>query len=330
MLYKRLGRTGIRVSILGFGSTFLPGKTSAEAARLVGSAIECGVNYFDTAPAYGDGRADELLGLALRGRREGVALSTKVGYLGNRRDHRDFESLWEQVCSSLRRLRTDYVDVLQVHEADFLWWWTDKLSESDLQWPFALVETEAIRRIADAPIIRVLARAKEQGLARSVGLTGKNSGRLALLVEQLEPEVVMVAHQLNLLYRNAAEDLVPAVEARGFGISVGAPLMRGWLAKPESSWGKVMPEWMDVPFLRAYRACLRLAEVSGLSICELALRWLVSNDYVDSVVVGFASCKEVELNTGYILNGELPESVLLGAQNTGIIHPLIYQGRSEF
>jgi aryl-alcohol dehydrogenase-like predicted oxidoreductase len=115
---RRVGTTGLEASLLGFGSGDNAGLmvvgTPGERDEAVGFAIDAGVNYFDTAPSYGKGRAEENLGKALRRRREQVILVTKVEIMPADR-HRMVDRVKDSLAASLRRLRTDYVDVVEIH-----------------------------------------------------------------------------------------------------------------------------------------------------------------------------------------------------------------------
>ena len=94
-------------------------------SRCVDYAIEHGVNYFDTAADYGRGNDETMLGIALKGKRKKAILASKVGHTPDAKGHRDVSQLVEQSDGSLKRLQTDYVDIIQIHEADYLKWWDD-------------------------------------------------------------------------------------------------------------------------------------------------------------------------------------------------------------
>ena len=135
MKTRTLGKTGLNVSELGLGSAFMAGQGQDGADRCVDYAVDHGVNYFDTAANYGDGRDETMLGAALKGKRDKVVLATKVGFINRERyrldGHRSTDQLMEQFEGSLKRLQTDYVDIIQVHEADYLKWWTDDISDAE-------------------------------------------------------------------------------------------------------------------------------------------------------------------------------------------------------
>ena len=165
---RTLGRTGIEVSVLGFGAAPLGLEygelDEAEGARAVRRAVELGVDFFDTAPYYGRTLSEERLGRALEGIRQEVVLATKCC----RYDKRDFDFTAERVArsidESLGRLRTDYVDLFQIHDVEF--------GSED-----AVVE-ETI------PALRAI---QESGKARAVGITGLPVEMLGFGMDFVDP-----------------------------------------------------------------------------------------------------------------------------------------------
>jgi len=120
MPYRQLGRTGLRVSPIGFGAWQLAnplwgGPDEAESERLVHAALAAGINFFDTAPGYGDGASERVLGRALRGRRDAATIATKFGHTGVGEKDFSVTRLRPALEESLRRLATDRVDVLLLH-----------------------------------------------------------------------------------------------------------------------------------------------------------------------------------------------------------------------
>jgi aryl-alcohol dehydrogenase-like predicted oxidoreductase len=137
----------------------------------------------------------------------------------------------DQLNGSLRRLRTDYIDLLQIHEADFAWWWLDNRGRDFENWPFLLIEPRDDFDIAGAPVLRFVQAAIRDGKARFWGITGKNAPRLTLILHAVSSaQCLMIAHQYNAIYRNA-NVLIDAAVSAELGVIIGAPLMRGWLAK---------------------------------------------------------------------------------------------------
>jgi aryl-alcohol dehydrogenase-like predicted oxidoreductase len=153
---RPFGRSGDRVSILGLGGWHLGvPKSDAAATRLVHAAIDAGITFLDNAWDYNDGESERRMGLAIRDRRDDVFLMTKVCVHG-----RDGKVAMRQLDESLRRLRTDYLDLWQIHEVVF--------------------DDEPAKYFARGGVVEALQRAREQGKVRYVGFTGHKDPRLHL------------------------------------------------------------------------------------------------------------------------------------------------------
>ena len=329
-----LGKTGLNVSELGLGSAFMVGQGQAGVDRCVDYAVDHGVNYFDTAANYGDGTDETMLGVALKGKRDKVILATKVGFTNPERyrldGHRSADQLMEQFEGSLKRLQTDYVDIIQIHEADYLKWWTDAIPDDEdaVDWG-ALIEDDTDYDFANAPVIEFLANAKRSGKARFIGLTAKNARLLARILKMVEVDSVMTAHQFNPVFRNAVEFLFPPTQDLRVGVVIGAPLMKGWLAVPQNAWQENPPDWMDETFKTSYFRFLDIHADVGIPMAELCIRWMLSEQRQQSIVVGFSNLQEVEFNLSAAHRGTLSDDLNAAIAAIGIVHPLTYQSRTK-
>ena len=329
-----LGKTGLNVSELGLGSAFMAGQGQDGVDRCVDYAVDHGVNYFDTAANYGDGRDETMLGAALKGKRDKVILATKVGFINPERyrleGHRSADQLMEQFEGSLKRLQTDYVDIIQIHEADYLKWWTDDIPDDEdaVDWG-ALIEDDIDYDFANAPAVQFLVDAKRSGKARFVGLTAKNARVLTRVLKEVEVDSVMAAHQFNPVFRNAVKFLFPPAQDLRVGVVIGAPLMKGWLAVPQDAWRESPPDWMDETFEASYFKFLDIHADAGIPMAELCIRWMLSEQRQQSIVVGFSNLQEVEFNLSAARRGALPDDLNAAIEEVGIVHPLIYQGRTQ-
>ena len=334
MKTRILGKTELSVSELGLGSAFMAGQGQDGVDRCVDYAVDHGVNYFDTAANYGDGRDETMLGAALKGKRDKVILATKVGFTNRERyrldGHRSADQLMEQFESSLKRLQTDYVDIIQIHEADYLKWWIDAIpdDEDTVDWG-ALIEDDTDYDFANAPAVKFLTNAKRSGKARFIGLTAKNARLLARILKVVEVDSVMTAHQFNPVFRNAVEFLFPTAQDLRVGVVIGAPLMKGWLAVPQDVWRENPPDWMDETFEESYFKFLDIHANAGIPMAELCIRWMLSEQRQQSIVVGFSNLQEVEFNMSAVRRGTLPDDLNAAIKEIGIVHPLIYQARTK-
>ena len=330
MRRRILGKTGVAVSELGLGTCFMSAQGQQGVNECVARAVDRGIDYFDTAADYGKGNDERMLGEALRGRRDKVFLATKVGCVEDPGGHRKAESLMRQFEDSLCRLQTDYVDLIQLHEADQRKWWSDDpvSTQEAVSHGGPLIRDEEDYDLMAAPCLEFLRNVKQQGKARFVGITGKDARRLARLVGAVQVDAMMVAHQYNPIYRNAARFLLPLTEAEGVGVAGGAMFMKGWLAVAKTEWRDQLPCWMDGDFHRAYFNYLDIQVSSGIALPELTLRWLLVEQRINCIVTGFSEWREIESNIDAIERGPLPADLQSEIDAIGIVHPLLYQGRS--
>jgi aryl-alcohol dehydrogenase-like predicted oxidoreductase len=191
---RPLGRADVQVSILGFGGWHLGvADTDAAATRLLHTAIDAGVTFMDNAWDYNDGLSERRMGRALADRRDRVFLMTKVCTHG-----RDARTAMRQLEDSLRRLRTDYLDLWQIHEVVF--------------------DDEPARAFARGGVVEALDRARQQGKVRYVGFTGHKEPRLHL--EMLAHGYAWDACQLPLnpfdaSFRSFEREVLPELQRRG-------------------------------------------------------------------------------------------------------------------
>jgi 1-deoxyxylulose-5-phosphate synthase len=291
MLYKRLGGSGLKVSAVGLGgNTFGRYVDEAGTAQIVHRALELGINFFDTADVYTAGRSEELVGKALRDRRDRALIATKVGMkMGEAPNERGLsrQHVLAGIDASLRRLGTDYVDLLQVH----LW---------DEETPLE----ETMRALDD--VVRA-------GKVRYIGCSNYAAWQLtqALWVSDRRgyAPFVSVQPRYSLLDRAIERELVPACRAFGVGIIPYSPLAGGILtgkyrggARPAGARGT---EQAAAGFFQRQLAgkdeatvdrLAEWAEARGHELGELAMAWLVAQPEVATVIAGVTSPEQVEAN----------------------------------
>jgi aryl-alcohol dehydrogenase-like predicted oxidoreductase len=286
MLYRQLGTCGLRVSCLALGTASFGGDGQAKvgsldlpaARRQVDMALESGVNLIDTADAYGHGGSETVVGEVLQGRRDRVVLATKARFptgpgpndAGSSRRH-----LVAACENSLRRLRTDYVDLYQLHEWDGQTPLEETLGALDL-----LVRSGKVRYVGCSNFAG-------WQVMKALGVAGAN--RLA----------VFVSNQvyLSLLERSAEYDIVPTALDQGLGLLVWSPLAGGLLSgkfrrgQPEPQGARHSGGWREPPvddMERLYDIVELLSAIGaahGVGPARVALAWLLSRPGVASVIV---------------------------------------------
>ena len=212
--YRRLGRTGLHVSEVGFGAWAIGGNAhghsygptdNAESLRAIAQAFDLGCTFFDTADLYGHGLSEKLLGQALHSHRQECILATKVGgdfYHGPFRKNFEPDYIRFALEKSLERLRTDYIDIYQLHNP-----------------PLMMLERATHYGILDA--------LKEEGKIRYYGVSVHDAYEGSMAIETGKPDVIQVEY--NLLRQEAREDLFPLVQEHDIGLIIRSPLASGML-----------------------------------------------------------------------------------------------------
>jgi len=294
MEYRELGRTGLAVSRLGLGGLFVSkvGGPYEQARAAVHRAIELGINYLDTAPGYLD--SEEVLGRALADVDAPLVLSTKLGGRPQPFNAQDPDQLYASFEESLRLLGRDYVDMLIIHEPDRPGqydWWADKAS-------------------FDGPVMDVLAQLRDQGRIGYLGLGGTTAYELARIIRTGKFDVVLTAFNYSLLWREAENEVLPAAVEQGMGIIAGSPLQQGALSRRYDDQVRHGAPWLSKPRREQYLKLYALLDELEMPIAELAMRFVLSNPAVDTVLTGARSALEVEQNVATLDKGPLPSDVL--------------------
>lgn len=304
MRYRLLGRTGLKVSEICLGTmTFgskpgprtVPGADEKTSGEILGRFLDAGGNFIDTADGYADGRSEEILGRALKGRRDSVVLATKVFFpagpgpndKGLSRKH-----ILAGVDSSLRRLATDYIDLYQVHCWD---------SRTPLE------ETlSALDRLVRQGKVRYLGCSNFTGwqLAKALGVSAL---RGFARFDCLQP-------QYSLVCRSADRDLLPLCRLEEVGVIAWSPLAGGFLSGKYRS-NQPPPEasrladsdpgsrgWTERFLTEANFRILGLLEEAGRelgrSVAQTALGWTLRVPGMTAVIIGARTVEQLELNLG--------------------------------
>jgi L-galactose dehydrogenase len=287
-----LGRTALAVSPLSLGGAQFGqqyGPVGLEQARqVVHAAVDAGVNLIDTSAFYGRGESERILGEVLAGGlRERVAICTKAGRLD--RAEFDFTAAGMRACldGSLKRLRTDRVDILLAHDIEF----------AD---DFDRVFTETAE---------VLHRLKAEGKARFVGMSCLPLDLLATAIERCELDVVISYCHFNLQNRRLVTDLLPVAETHGVGVLNASPLGMGLLTNHGP------PPWHPAgdEIKAACRTAAAWCAGRGADIAELGMRFCFTEPRIPSTISGGATADELRGNLAAVAAPPDPE-LLAGAE----------------
>ncbi|CAI8618024.1 unnamed protein product [Vicia faba] len=277
MELRELGRTGLKLSSVGFGASPLGnvyGSVSEQDAYAsVRLAFQSGINFFDTSPYYGSTLSEEVLGKALKALnvpRSEYIVATKCGRYG---DGFDFsaERVTKSIEESLERLQLDYVDILQCHDIEF----------------------GSLDQIVNETI-PALQKLKESGKTRFIGITGLPLGIFTYVLDRVPPGTldVILSYCHHSVNDSTLEDLVPYLKSKGVGIISASPMAMGLFTEAGP------PEWHPAsPELKsACKAAATYCKEKGKNISKLALQYSLLNKEISSVLVGMRSIEQVEEN----------------------------------
>ncbi|GAB79246.1 Predicted oxidoreductase [Austwickia chelonae] len=284
MEYRHLGKSGLKISEIAYGNWLTHGSQidHDDALACIRTALDLGISTFDTADVYANTRAESILGEALDGeRRESLEILTKVYWptgpggpndCGLSRKH-----IMESIDASLRRLRTDHVDLYQAHRYD---------QHTPLE--------ETMQAFAD--IVRA-------GKALYIGVSEWTAEQIRaghLLAEQLGIHLISSQPQYSMLWRVIEDKVVPTCTELGISQIVWSPMAQGVLtgkytpgspppagsrAAHEDTKGMI-ERWMRPEILAAVQGLAPLADEAGLTMAQLAVAWVLQNDGVAAAIVG--------------------------------------------
>ncbi|MEC3884266.1 aldo/keto reductase [Halobacillus sp. HZG1] len=280
MRKRDLGNTGIQVSEVGFGAWQLGNEkdwgemTDKKALQLVSEVLDYGCHFFDTAPNYGEGKSEEILGKALKGKRDQVVISSKCGHhpFG---DH-DFEPdrLMQSVEESLRRLNTDYLDSLLLHNP-----------------PFTSLH-------GDSPQFQMLEKLKQQGKIRAYGASVDTGKEMEELLNNTNSQVIEV--MFNIFHQDPI-DAIQVAYNQGVGVIAKVPLDSGWLTgkyDANSRFTGIRSRWSADQIERRGRLVEQVRRIVGndASMVKIALQFILSYPGVSTVIPGAKDSQQLKQN----------------------------------
>jgi len=288
---RNLGKSGLQVSVIGLGCNNFGGRIDLEASRLVvDKALELGITLLDTADYYGNlGGSETILGQILEERRKDVVLATKFGWAMDKAGKLRGASrryILSAAEASLRRLKTDWIDLYQIHVPD-------PLTPQD----------ETLRAMDD--LVR-------QGKVRYIGCSNLPAWQVVesqWISGQMNLEkFISCQDEYSLLVRGAEKDLLPAMQAYGLGLLPYFPLASGLLTgkytkdepAPEgtrfAAWQPLAKKYLDETNWKIVEKLTEFCAAKGHSLLELAFSWLLSKSLISSVIAGATKPEQVEQN----------------------------------
>ena len=284
---RRLGRTHINAVPLGlggagFGHGYTGASSDEDAIEGVRRAIELGINYIDTSPLYGE--SERRIGLALSGGwRDRVYLATKTG-TGVRPRNYSAEWTYRSVERSLKLLKTDYLDLVQVHDPE------------SMEPVFA----------PDGALV-ALQKLKEQGVIGAIGLGVRQHEFHLQAIESGLFDAILTYADFNLVRQTARDTLFPAAAEKGVGIILGSPILFGWLSN-RSVEENLKRHRRELPELPLIRRLERWAHDHHVRLLSLALQYCLREPRVAVTIVGARNRAQVEEHVQAVLD-PLPDTI---------------------
>lgn len=287
MRYRPLGRTGMMVSPYCLGAMMfgkLGNPDHDECIRMIHKALDFGINFIDTADAYGRGESEEIVGKAIEGRRDSVILATKFYHpMGDDPNQGGSSRRWifKAVDESLRRLGTDYIDLYQLHRPT-----PDTDIEETLSALTDLIRAGKVRAIGASTspasdIVEAQWVAERRGLAR-------------FRTEQ---------PPYSILNRSIEQEVLPACQKYGMGVMAWSPLAKGMLTgkyrkgrdTPDTLRAKYFPKAMtNEASLDAVEELIPLAQDAGLTLIHLALAFVIAHPAMTSAIIGARTMEQLD------------------------------------
>jgi L-galactose dehydrogenase len=270
MEYRLLGKTGLKVSVLGFGASPLGGVfgdfDESEAIRTVHMAVDRGVNFIDVSPYYGLTKAETMLGKALKGLpRESYYLATKVGRYGVAEFDFSAERVTASMDESLARLNVEHIDLIQCHDIEF--GSLDQVVEETLP---------ALRRL------------QQTGKVRFVGITGLPLGIFPYVMERADVDTAL-SYCHYCLNDTSLEGLIPYLRGKQAGIINASPLCMGLLTERGAPAWHPASEELKSACAEAARYC----RSQGVDLAKIGLQFSFGNPNITTTLVGIASLENL-------------------------------------
>ncbi len=290
MKYRQLGDSDLQVSTISLGSwlTYSGGIEKQKSIDCIHKALDVGINFFDTANVYGRGAAETLLGEALEGiNRESYILATKVyGRMSDTDQGLSRAQIMKQIDDSLKRLKTDYVDLYQCHRYD-----TEVPLEETMEALTELVEKGKVRYLgfSEWPADKIQAAGEMEDVAPFVS----SQPQYSLLWPYPEAQVFEIAAEYG------ATQIVWSPLAQGVLTGKYKPKQTpppDARAASQSMGGQVPQAWLEPPVLEAVEKLKRLAEEADLTLPQFALAWVLRKANVSSAIVGASRPEQIEEN----------------------------------
>jgi aryl-alcohol dehydrogenase-like predicted oxidoreductase len=280
MKMRAFGKSGIKISVLGFGAGHIGGNnlTEAEVSYLLNSIVDLGINLFDTARTYG--LSEDRIGKHLVYRRNEIIISTKVGYGITGVSDWTYNSVIMGIDDALKKLRTDYIDIVHLHSCSL----------------------EILQR---GEVIEALTKALENGKIRVAAYSGENE---ALAFAASSGKFGSLQFSLNLFDQRCIEKILPSTWEQNIGVIAKRPIANvPWRFK-----NRPQGEYCEEYWMRMKKMNLQL----DMDLLEAAIRFTSYTEGVSSCIIGSSSINNIKQNVMLLEKGKLPSELYLKIRNS--------------
>lgn len=304
---RRLGRTGLMVTELGLGGFQFTGEFGVPrsvAMEIMDLAFQSGINFVDTAPMYGFGESEELVGRGTEKTENEIFVSSKVGWLNRTIVHylgdeayRDEASIRRVVEHSMRLLGRSYLDILMIHEPEWEQWELDPDTGNGV-------------------VLETLEKLKREGVIGAIGMGGGHLDVMTRLVATDRIDVLLTFMHYDLSVQDAKDRLLPEAKKHDVGVILGGPFRQGALvAKQEARIAEMRrtgeyPWGFDEKVVRKIDHIYKLSDETGIPLAEMGIRYLLSDPQVGTVIPGPRKVEELASNLESVRKGPLPDQLL--------------------
>lgn len=304
---RRLGRTGLMVTELGLGGFQFTGEFGvprSTAMDIMDLAFSNGINFVDSAPMYGFGEGEELVGRGTERAGGQIYVSSKVGWLDRTivrslgdEAYRDEASIRRVVEHSMRLLGRSYLDILMIHEPEWKQWELDPDTGNGV-------------------VLETLEKLKREGVIGAIGIGGGHLDVMTRLVETDRIDVLLTFMHYDLAVQDAKERLLPAAMKHSVGVILGGPFRQGALAVKQQERIAEMRRTGEYPWgfndevVRKIDQIYQLSDETEIPLAEMGIRFLLSDPQVSTVIPGPRKVEELKANLEAARKGPLPQEIL--------------------
>jgi len=301
---RRFGSFSDSPTVIGLGGAVLNHTSYSQGVETVKRALELGITYFDTSPGYCNNLSQPIMGEGLADAGDEIMLATKIGYFKRPSDFRSKEAINAQIKDNLRLLGRRRVDVLQIHEANWVAWWEDKPESATADF-----QLNGAYDFENAPALEALREAKKNGICRYIGITGNKAELMCRALRSVSVDTFLLAFSYDPVIRYAENEAFSLAGEKNVVLILGAIFYGGRLTAVHPEWLDNQPDWMTPEFHRSFSQLYDIQRETGISLVQLSVRFVLSKEQPAVILIGASTPGEIEESVNAVNDGPLPEDI---------------------